>query len=146
MDPTILHALWFECPVLSDTQHKLLLALAYHCHHGVSCHPSVPRLARMIRRSVRQTRTLLRQLEQAGYLHVQGQRGRGHANTYTLNRQRILPVFSETGSVDCRSKPEVQTAAEFKQEKERTDLPRFLKRLGLTPGSDAWHAALNGSA
>ena len=42
MDLTILHAIWFDCPDLPDTAHKLLLALAYH---GSPCWPSVERLA-----------------------------------------------------------------------------------------------------
>jgi hypothetical protein len=42
MDLAILHAIWFDCPELPDTAHKLLLALAYH---GNPCWPSVERLA-----------------------------------------------------------------------------------------------------
>jgi hypothetical protein len=60
MDAEILHAIWFDCKDLSDSQHKLLLALAYHCHHSLTCFPSIPRLAVMIRKKPRQTRTLLR--------------------------------------------------------------------------------------
>jgi hypothetical protein len=67
MDLAILHAIWFDCPELPDTAHKLLLALAYH---GNPYWPAVGRLATMIRRSERQTQYLLRQLEQGGYITV----------------------------------------------------------------------------
>jgi|SRR5687768_5673576 len=84
MDLAILHAIWFDCPGLPDTAHKLLLALAYH---GSPCWPSVERLATMIRRSERQTQYLLRQLEQERYISVEKGRGRRKSNTYTIKVQ-----------------------------------------------------------
>jgi hypothetical protein len=147
MDAEILHAIWFECKDLSDTQHKLLLALAYHCHHGYTCFPSIPRLAKMIRRSERQTRTLLRQLEHVGYITITVQHGRRHSNLYEINRKSMFPVLEKTGSLGFRSKPAVWTSAEFKQEEERKkeeNPEALLLKLGLTRGSVVWIAALNG--
>ena len=102
MDNEILSAIWFGCKDLTDTEHKLLLALAHHANAVYSCWPSVPRLARMIRRQPRQTRTLLRKLERMGYLTIKIQHGRKKSNIYTLNRQKLLPVFQKTGNPDCR--------------------------------------------
>ena len=87
MDLAILHAIWFDCPGLPDTAHKLLLALAYH---GSPCWPSVERLATMIRRSERQTQYLLRHLEQEGYITVKKGRGRSKSSTYTIKVQPEL--------------------------------------------------------
>jgi len=84
MDLAILHAIWFDCPDLPDTAHKLLLAIAYH---GNPCWPAVGRLATMIRRSERQTQYLLRQLEQEGYISVEKGRGRSKSSTYTIKVQ-----------------------------------------------------------
>ena len=85
--PSILHAIWFDCPDLPDTAHKLLLALAYH---GSPCWPSVERLATMIRRSERQTQYLLRHLEQEGYITVEKGRGRSKSSAYTIKVQSGL--------------------------------------------------------
>jgi DNA-binding transcriptional regulator YhcF (GntR family) len=84
MDHAILHAIWFDCPNLPDTAHKLLLALTYH---GSPCCPSVERLAVMIRRSERQTQYLLRHLEQEGYITVKKGEGRSKSSTYTMKVQ-----------------------------------------------------------
>ena len=143
MDAEILHAIWFDCQDLSDSQHKLLLALAYHCHHGLTCFPSIPRLAVMIRKKPRQTRTLLKDLARVGYITIKIQRGRGKSNLYTLNRQKLLPVLPKIGSPDCRSKPAVAIAAEFKMEEERKK-EGLLRHLGLEEGSSIWIAAMNG--
>ena len=114
MDAEILHAIWFDCKDLSDSQHKLLLALAYH---GSPCWPSIRRLAQMIRRTPRQTRTLLRELEKTGYVRIKIQRGRNKSNIYTLNRKRILPILEKIGNLDFLSKSEVQTSFELIEEK-----------------------------
>src|SRR5205823_1387569 len=98
-----------------STEHKLLLAIAFH---GSPCWPSIPRLAKMIRRQPRQTRSLLRKLGQVGYLTIRIQKWRTKSNTYTINRQKLVPVLPKTGNEDCRSKPAIQTAAELKEEKE----------------------------
>src|SRR5215217_1536916 len=130
MDPDIVRAIWFDCPDLSDTAHKLMLAIAYHCHHSPSCYPSVRRLSQMIRRSTRQTRALLHQLEKAGYISIGVRRGRGKSNTYTINRKPMPPVspqngkstppiLAKIGNPDFLSKSEVQTSPELEREEER---------------------------
>jgi hypothetical protein len=97
MDLTVLHAIWFDCPDLSDTAHKLLLALAYH---GNPCWPAVERLATMIRRSERQTQYLLRQLEQEGYITVKKGRGRSKSSTYTIKVQPGLHPSEKRCNLD----------------------------------------------
>jgi MarR-like DNA-binding transcriptional regulator SgrR of sgrS sRNA len=147
MDAEILHALWFDCHDLSDIQRTLLQALAYHCHHGNSCYPSVRRLALMIRRTHRQTQTLLRQLEKAGYITIIVRRGRGHSNLYTINMKPRLHISGKIRSLDFISKYEAQTSPELlkEEEKNKEETPEeLLLRLGLTPGSGVWIASLNG--
>jgi hypothetical protein len=168
MDPDIVRAIWFDCPDLSDTAHKLLLALAYHCHHSPSCYPSVPRLAQMIRRSPRQTRSLLHQLEKAGYISIRVRRGRGKSNVYTINRISIspvspqngkssVPIFQKIGNPDFLSKSEVQTSPELLMEEEREKTrtreeeivkkaksKEFLEYLGAKPDGVFSHSSFNG--
>ena len=139
MDAEIVHAIWLSCHDLTDTQHKLLLAIAYH---GSPCWPSVSRLSKMIRRTPRQTRILLRELEKLGYVTVKIQRGRDKSNIYTLNRKRILPILPKIGSPDFLSKSEVQTSPELEEQKERKE--GLLRHLGLKKGSSVWIAAMNG--
>jgi hypothetical protein len=147
MDNEILSALWFSCNDLPDIQRTLLQALVFHCHHTNNCYPSVPRLARMIRRTERQTQTLLRKLEKAGYITTIVRRGRGHSNLYTINTKRILHLFEKTRNLDFTSKGEAQTSPELLREEERKkeENPEpLLLMLGLTPGSGVWIAAMNG--
>jgi MarR-like DNA-binding transcriptional regulator SgrR of sgrS sRNA len=147
MDAEIVHAIWFNCHDLPDIQRTLLQALAFHCHHTNSCYPSVPRLARMIRRTERQTQTLLRRLEKTGYITTIVRRGRGHSNLYTINTKYILHLFEKTRSPDFTSKGEAQTSPEFLKEEEKNkeeNTEALLLRLGLTPGSTVWQACLNG--
>ena len=140
MDREIVSAIWFGCHDLSDTEHKLLLALAFH---ESPCWPSVRRLALMIRRKPRQTRSLLYQLQKQGYISILVQRGRGKSNLYTINRQKLLPILEKIGNPDCRSKSAIQIAPELKREKERKK-EELLLRLGLTEGSSVWVAMMNG--
>ena len=65
MDAEILHAIWFDCKDLSDSQHKLLLALAYH---GVPAGRHSPTF-QDDRQTVRQTRTLLTNWKNRLYQH-----------------------------------------------------------------------------
>jgi MarR-like DNA-binding transcriptional regulator SgrR of sgrS sRNA len=121
----------------------LLQALAYHCHHTYSCFPSVGRLSRMIRRTERHTQTLLRRLENAGYITTVIRKGRGRSNLYTINPKRILHLLEKTRSLDFTSKGEAQTSPELLMEEERKK-EKFLLQLGRTPGSQVWIASMNG--
>jgi hypothetical protein len=102
----------------------------------------VGRLAKMIRRTTRQTRTLLRELEKTGYIKVKIQRGRDKSNIYTLNRKRILPILGKTGNLDFLFKSEVQASPELEEEKERKE--GLLRHLGVSEGSVVWVSAMNG--
>jgi hypothetical protein len=170
MDHSIVLAIWEGCPDLSEPARSLLQALVFHCHHGDTCFPSVKTLARFIRRKHRQTQKLLRDLEKKGYITVRVGRGRGHSTRYTINTQTILHraenmhsemhlsenmhsrvhLSEKTCTLECTSKHALQSAPKLLWEEEKTqNHPRareetLLKRLGLTPGSDAWKAALNG--
>jgi hypothetical protein len=97
----------------------------------------------MIRRTERQTHTLLYRLEKKGYITIVVRKGRGHSNLYHLNRKRILPYLDKTGSPEFRSKPEVQTSDELLLEEERKK-EGLLRHLGLEEGSTVWIAAMNG--
>jgi hypothetical protein len=97
----------------------------------------------MIRRTPRQTRTLLRELEKTGYIKVKIQRGRDRSNIYTLNRKRILPVSKKTGNPDFLFKSEVQASAELEEQKERKE--GLLRHLGISEGSVVWVSAMNGN-
>jgi MarR-like DNA-binding transcriptional regulator SgrR of sgrS sRNA len=143
MDAEILHAIWFGCNDISDIERTLLQALCYHCHNTSTCWPSVPRLACMIRRTDRQTQTLLRRLEKTGYITTIVHRGRGHTNRYTINTKHILHLFEKTRSPDFTSKGEIQTSPELLQEEERKK-EGLLRHLGLQEGSSVWIAAMNG--
>jgi hypothetical protein len=143
MDAEILHAIWFDCKDLSDTERTLLQALVFHCHHSLSCWPSIPRLSLMIRRTERQTHTLLYRLEKKEYITIIVRKGRGYSNLYHLNRKRILPYLDKTGSPEFRSKPEVQTSDELLKEEEKNK-EGLLRYLGLEEGSKVWIASMNG--
>ena len=147
MDTEILHAIWFECKDLSDAERNLLQALAHHCHHGLICWPSVQRLAKMIRRTERHARRLLRGLERKGYINVKVQSGRNHTNIITINRTRLCPPFGKTGHSYVPPKPDIWVSPELlmEEEREKEENPEgLLGWLGLTPGSGVWIAALNG--
>ena len=96
----------------------------------------------MIRRTPRQTRTLLRELEKTEYVRIKIQRGRNKSNVYTLNRKRILPIFSKIGILGFLSKSEIQTSPELIEEKEKKE--GLLRHLGLEEGSSVWIASMNG--
>jgi helix-turn-helix protein len=148
MDSDILTAIWLDCKDLSDPERNLLQALAHHCHHKTyTCWPSVGRLSKMIRRTERHTRRLLRSLEEKEYISVKVQRGRNHTNLVTINRTRICPLFGKTGHSYDPSKPDIQVSAELLMEKEenKEENPEgLLGWLGLTPGSEVWIASMNG--
>jgi len=143
MDTEILTAIWFGCKDLSDIERTLLQALAFHCHNTYTCWPSVPRLAQMIRRTDRQTQTLLRRLEKAGYITTVVRRGRGHTNLYVINPKHILHLFEKIRSLDFTSKGEAQTSPKFLKEEEKNK-EGLLRHLGLEEGSTIWIAAMNG--
>jgi hypothetical protein len=122
----------------------------------------------MIRRSTRQTRALLHQLEKAGYISIHVHRGRGKSNTYTINRKPTppvlpqngkssVPIFSEIGSPEFLSKSEVQASPELEMEEERektrareeeiaqkAKTKEFLIYLGANPEGVFSHSSLNG--
>jgi Helix-turn-helix domain len=146
---TILADIVLGCKDLTDTQRFLLVILALH---GNPCYPSIPRLATMLHRSERQTQRLLRSLERAGYLTIKKGTGRGRASTYTLKVTPKMSPFSEkvtfTGVSEAEKVTPIDVTPTLKRTKdlspEKTE--RLLRRLGLTEGSTAWVAALNGKS
>jgi hypothetical protein len=143
MDNEIVTAIWLECKDLTDIERTLLQALAYHCHNTYTCWPSVERLARMLRKTKRHTRRLLRMLEEKGYISVKVQSGRNHPNIYTINRTKLCPPSEKRGQGYVLSKEDKAMSPEFQLEKEGKK-GQFLEHLGLTEGSTIWVAALNG--
>jgi hypothetical protein len=86
-------------------------------------------------------------LKKTGYITFLILRGRGHSNLYTINTKRILHLFEKTRSLDFTSKGEAQTSPELLKEEEgkKEENPEgLLRKLGLTPGSTVWIAAMNG--
>jgi hypothetical protein len=143
MDNEILSAIWFGCKDLTDTEHKLLLALAHHANAVYSCWPSVRRLSLMIRRTHRQTQRLLMQLEKKKYITILVRRGRKHSNLYTINMTSKFHISEKIRHPGVASKYDIQVSPELKEEEERKKEEQ-LRRLGLTPGSQVWIASLNG--
>jgi len=73
MSIRVMSLVWDHAPV-ADTELTLLLAMADHAHDdGGSIFPSVPTLAKKIRKSVRQTQRLLHDLAGMGLIERTGQ-------------------------------------------------------------------------
>jgi len=93
---TIIEEIWEHSPT-KDSELLLLLALADHADsvNGV-CWPSVGRLARLIRKSERNTRYLLRKLEANGHISIKIRGSKSKTNLYRILRpwrmgQQLLP-------------------------------------------------------
>jgi hypothetical protein len=150
MSVRIVAEVWEQAQVKGSAL-LLLLALADHADSvHARCYPSIPRLAHLIRMSPRNTQYLLRKLEAAGHLAIQ------HTPRQPNQYQLLRPwcKLCTPGAPPCTQwcnhvsaegaralAPDPKT--DPKEEEKRV---RWLQTLGLTPGSDAWHAALNGSA
>ena len=75
-----------EDPIESDT---LAVLGNYANDKGLSCYPSVERIARMIRRSVRTTERAIADLEAGGWIVVKRGDGRGKVSSYEINMKRL---------------------------------------------------------
>ena len=91
----------WSLPDLPPSPRLLLLALAEHVHHGVTCFPGQARLAAMCCVSDRQVRNLLQELQGRGLISVEhrpGQGGGRKSNVYRLemgNRQPVSACLEE---------------------------------------------------
>src|SRR5918999_6304383 len=83
---TIMEEIWQHSPT-KDSELLLLLALADYADsvNGV-CWPSVDRLARLIRKSERNTRYLLRKLEAGGHIAITIKGAKSKTNLYRILR------------------------------------------------------------
>jgi hypothetical protein len=149
---TIMAEIWEHSPT-KDTELLLLLALADHADRvtGV-CWPSVSRLARLIRKSERNTRYLLRKLEAGGHIAITIKGAQHKTNLYRIlcpwrMGQQLLQENTCAAAPPCPSDGARALAPD--PSSEPSDLsPEVsatrLKWLGLTPGSEAWALSLNG--
>lgn len=110
------------------------LALAHHIHRNRGyAWPSVERLSRYIRKSVRQTQRLLRQLEAGGVITIDYCTG-----PHGVNRYR----FIIRGDMS-QQRGDMQGQRTFLEEQREKEKRAFTRGLGfLTPGSVAYQAAV----
>jgi hypothetical protein len=167
MSTKITTEIW-EHSSAEDSALLLLLALADHADSvHAQCWPSVARLARLIRKSERNTRYLLRKLEEGSHIAVKFKGSAHQTNVYQILRpwamgQELLQEHNCAGATHCPTtgatvvapdpnsepKPEEKQNAHAREEGEitRTGVTEnFLRHLGLTPGGESWEAALQGN-
>jgi hypothetical protein len=150
-----------------DSALLLLLALADHADSvHAQCWPSVARLARLIRKSERNTRYLLRKLEEGSHIAVKIKGSARKTNVYQILRpwamgQELLQENTCAGATHCPSNGATTVAPDPKSEPKPKERERerareegkrgvdvsetFLNFLGLTPDGESWKAALNGN-
>ena len=69
MSIRLISRVWDSVP-LEGTELLLLLAIAEHANDEGICWPRLERLAQRVRRSLRQTRRLMRSLEALSLIHI----------------------------------------------------------------------------
>jgi len=117
---------FFDQTDLTDSLLLLALAIADHADaQGVCWNQDIPKLAKKIRREVRQTKTVLKRLEQLGHVEVQRGMGRGKLSRYQLRKVHSgAPFILEKVQSTAPFKPEkVRSTAPFKPEKVRSTAP-----------------------
>lgn len=133
----------------------LLLALADHADSTTAeCWPSVKRLAKMIRMSERNTQYLLRKLQAEEHIVIQLRSSPRKTNLYRILRPwcKDCTRHKGAGATSCTldgakalaPDPNSEPKPEDKESARVEDPEVLLRRIGLTPGSIAWNAALNG--
>lgn len=158
MSVKIMAEVW-EHSQAKDSELLLLLALADHAESvNAQCWPSVARLARLIRKSERNTRYLLRRLEEGGHLAIQIKGSPRKTNLYRILRpwamgQQFLQENKCAAATGCPSNGGKVVAPDpnsepTPEEREKTCAQEgnpelILKSIGLTPGSLAWIDALD---
>jgi hypothetical protein len=144
----------------------LLLALAdYADSVNAQCWPSVARLAKLIRMSERNTRYLLRKLEEDSHIAVKFKGSAHQTNVYQILRpwamgQELLQENKCAGGTHCPTngatavapdptpdpKSKERENARTREEGGRRKVTKeFLRHLGLEQDGEAWEAVLNGN-
>ena len=116
---------FFDQTDLTDSLLLLALAIADHADaQGVCWNQDIPKLAKKIRREVRQTKTVLKRLEQLGHVEVQRGMGRGKLSRYQLRKVHSgAPFILEKVQSTAPFKPEkVRSTAPFKPEKVQSEV------------------------
>lgn len=96
---------FFDETDLKDSQLLLALAIADHANSEGVSFPGTTLLSKKIRKSPRQTKLLIKQLEEAGYMEIIRGSGRKHYSRYQL--RKVLPVapLKEPEKVTSSSHP-----------------------------------------
>ena len=167
MSVKIVSEIW-EHSQAKDSALLLLLALADHADSvSTECWPSVARLARLIRKSERNTRYLLRKLEEGGHIAIKIKGSARKTNLYRILRpwgmgQQLLQENTCAPATTCPSggatvlapdpnsepTPKERENAHAREEEGKPAVAvseAFLTWLELTPGGEAWEAALQGN-
>jgi hypothetical protein len=145
-----------------DSALLLLLALADHADSvHAQCWPSVARLARMIRKSERNTRYLLRKLEEGSHIAVKFKGSAHQTNVYQILRpwamgQELLQEHKCAGATHCPTngaravapdpkaepKPEEREKTRAREEGGKPQVTKVTEEevaSWLTPGSALWY-------
>jgi hypothetical protein len=156
MSIKIMSHVW-EHSQASGTELLLLLAIADHADDQGRAFPSIERLAHKTRTSRTTVKRLLKRLEALGELTVARGQGRNRTSIYRIHlKGSILTPFPEKGpSVTpfpgkkgpFRAKKgsiAVDPQPSYNQDISQKNPEKILRHIGLTPGSRAYEAALNG--
>jgi hypothetical protein len=116
---------------LEDSELLLAIVIADHSDNDGKSYPGVETLARRLRKSVRQTQTLLQRLMAKGYVTREGGIGRGHKTTFQLQKVKptapFKPIKSDVkGEADrTLSEPERVKSSVIKGEVQRQERVKF---------------------
>jgi hypothetical protein len=136
---------------VKDSDLLALLALAAHADwKTLTCYPSTRTLAQFTRTSVRNIQYVLRRLSALGYIRIDRGKAPRKGNLYTILapwrdrrtgvRLNICADELEFAKGVNWSSPELNIELDISPEKAKA----ILNHIGLTPGSRAYEAALNG--
>ena len=85
---------------------SVLVCLANHCNdEGQSCYPSIPRIAKMIRRSERTVQRSITALETDGWVSVERSTGGSKPSQYTVNTAKLKGCHSVTPHITQGCQP-----------------------------------------
>jgi Helix-turn-helix domain len=131
----------------------VLLAIADNANDDGIAYPSIKTLAKKTRTTPRTVKRLVRQLEAQGLLTIATGAGPRGSNLYQVvgvsvaTSCTLVPgVGSDTRGVSRGQKGVLPATPKPSENQDISPeiSERILKRLGLTEGSEAWVAALNG--
>lgn len=118
---------FFDNTDLDGSLLLLALAIADHADANGRCGPGTAILAKKIRKQERQTKALIKQLEQLGHVEVNRGSGRGHKSGYQLKKVQPTAPFSSAEKVQSSApfmtEERVQPVTPFLEEKVQPSAP-----------------------